>query len=240
MSSVPEISVVLPGFNERENIVTLVQQLKAALDFTGRSYEIIWVDDGSTDGSREVLLRTAAENISFQPIFHISNYGQSAALLTGFQVARGRLVVTMDSDLQNDPADLPAMIDRLEQDGVDAVCGIRRKRQDSRMKKISSRVANSVRHLALHDNITDAGCTMRVVRREALQQLPAFRALHRFLPTILQIHGYRISEMAVNHRARGAGVSKYGVGNRLWVGIFDIMGMSWYRRRYLPPNRTAE
>src|SRR5690606_14491551 len=123
----------------------------------------------------------------------------------------------------------PAMFELLERENADAVCGVRQRRQDSKLKLISSRVANRVRGWALKDGITDAGCAMRVMKRSALEQLPAFKALHRFLPTILGIHGYKIIEMPINHRARAAGVSKYGVGNRLWVGILDIIGLRWYR-----------
>lgn len=234
-----EISVVLPGFNEAENIAAMLAEVSAAIGATGRSGEIIYVDDGSTDGSREVLEGLGGVFPGLRAVYHRRNFGQSAAILTGIECARGELVITMDSDLQNDPADIPAMIARLEAEGADAVCGVRQKRQDSRIKLFSSRVANRVRHWALRDGITDAGCALRVMRRGALVQLPGFRALHRFLPTILQIHGFRVVEMPISHRARGAGCSKYGVGNRLWVGISDILGVRWYRKRCLPPDRTV-
>lgn len=240
MSDFPEISVVLPGFNEADNIPTMLQQVAVAVAQTGRSFEIIYVDDGSTDNSREVLESLGGEYSNLRSIYHRTNFGQSAAVLTGIENARGRLVITMDSDLQNDPADIPEMIGLLEREQADAVCGVRQKRQDSRLKLVSSRVANRVRGWALKDGITDAGCAMRVMRRSALSQLPAFRALHRFLPTIMQIHGYKVIEMPIRHRAREAGVSKYGVGNRLWVGISDIFGLRWYRKRFLPPGRTRD
>ncbi|MGI8905176.1 MAG: glycosyltransferase family 2 protein [Candidatus Sumerlaeaceae bacterium] len=231
------ISVVLPGYNEADNIDAMLHKVQDAIAPLNRAFEIIYVDDGSTDSSREKLTVAQQKIASLRVIFHRGNHGQSAAVLTGYNAARGDLVITMDSDLQNDPADLPAMIDMLERNGVDAVCGIRQKRQDSRMKLFSSRIANNVRGWALHDGIHDAGCSMRVVRRAALNQLPAFRALHRFLPTILKIHGYKVAEIPIRHHARQAGVSKYGVGNRLWVGISDIFGIRWYRKRFVPPDR---
>lgn len=236
----PEISIVLPGLNEAGNIDAMLAQVQSVLDKLGRSGEIIYVDDGSTDNSREKLLAAQEQFANLRPFFHRTNFGQSAAILSGIRQARGQLIITLDSDLQNDPVDIPAMIELLERENADAVCGVRQKRQDSRIKLLSSRIANRVRHWALKDNITDAGCSMRVMRRSALEQLPAFRALHRFLPTILGIHGYKVIEMPIHHRARQAGVSKYGVGNRLWVGIMDIMGLRWYRRRFLPPNRLSD
>jgi dolichol-phosphate mannosyltransferase len=240
MSDSPDISVVLPGYNEAENIDAMLAQVSAAVAATGQSFEILYVDDGSRDNSRAVLEEARHVYPHLRVLYHHSNFGQSAAVLTGIENARGGLVITMDSDLQNDPADIPAMIDLLKRENADAVCGVRQKRQDSRVKLMSSRVANRVRGWALNDGITDAGCAMRVMRRSALSQLPAFRALHRFLPTIMQIHGYRVIEMPIRHRAREAGVSKYGVGNRLWVGISDIFGLRWYRKRFLPPGRVGE
>jgi dolichol-phosphate mannosyltransferase len=233
----PEISVVLPCYNEAGNIESMVRELRAALDPTARSYEILYVDDGSTDGSAQEIESLAEKEPAVRLVRHNRNYGQSAAFLTGFQHARGKIVVTLDADLQNDPADIPRMLQLLET--ADAVCGVRAKRRDTFTKRVSSRVANRVRDWLLHDGITDAGCAFRAVRCEALEQLPSFRALHRFLPTILKIHGYTVVETSTNHRPRVQGVSKYGIGNRLFVGIADIIGMRWYRRRFVPPGRVS-
>lgn len=240
MTPDPEISAILPGYNEAENISSMIAQVSAAIESMGKSYEIIYVDDGSSDGSRAALEEAKKIYPMLRIFFHKSNFGQSAAILTGIENARGEIVVTMDSDLQNDPADIPGMIDLMNRENADAVCGVRQKRQDSQLKLFSSRIANRARHLALNDGITDAGCALRVMRRRALSQLPAFRALHRFLPTIMMIHGYKVIEMPIRHHARAAGVSKYGVGNRLWVGIQDIFGLRWYRRRYLPTERCRD
>lgn len=232
----PEISVILPCYNEIGNLEPLINEIRAALDPLNRSYEIIYVDDASNDGTTEKLRELAAAQTGLRTIRHKTNYGESAAILTGYENANGQIFITLDADLQNDPADMPEMLKRLEQ--VDCVCGVRKKRNDSFSKKASSRIANKVRAALLHDDIHDAGCTFRTVRREATKQLIGFRALHRFLPTMLRLHGYRVEEMPVNHRPRTSGTSKYGIGNRLWVGISDIFGMRWYRRRFFPPNRV--
>lgn len=234
------ISVVLACYNEVENLEPMCSELRAALGPTGLSYEIIFVDDGSSDGTADKLWELAGKDPLVRPVLHRRNYGQSSALCSGFARARGDLVITLDSDLQNDPADIPRMISVLESEHADAVCGVRKKRMDSWTKRASSKIANRVRGLILSDGIHDAGCAFRVMRREALQQLPCFRALHRFIPSILQWHGYRVVETPVNHRPRVLGVSKYGVGNRLFVGIADLIGMLWYRRRLFVPNRIAE
>lgn len=240
MTQSPEISVILPGFNEAQNIDAMLSQVYSAISGVGRSFEILYVDDGSTDESRQILERAKADYENLRVYYHSTNYGQSAALFSGIEAARGELVITMDADLQNDPADLPAMIKLLEREQADAVCGVRQDRQDTRMKIFAGRVANRARRWALNDGITDAGCSLRLLRRSALVQLPAFKGLHRFLPTIMMIHGFKVIEMSVRHRARGGGESKYGVRNRLWVGVNDILGLHWYRRRFLPLGRLRD
>ena len=234
----PSISVVLPCFNEAGSIGPLLDEFRAVLDPMAMPYEIIVVDDGSTDDSvarLEALTRTTPHLVVLR---HTRNLGQSAAILSGYARARGEVVVTMDADGQNDPADLPAMFGLLEDS--DAVCGVRKGRRDPGMKRFSSRVANAVRGWVLGDGIHDAGCTFRAIRRHCLVQLPPFRGLHRFIPTVLRIHGHRIVEMPVNHRPRTSGQSKYGVGNRLWVGIADMLAMRWYRGRHIPPDRLSK
>ncbi len=236
----PEISVIMPGYNEAGNIGLMLAQVYAALSSLDRKFEIFYVDDGSTDESSHALELAKSEFAELTVLFHRSNFGQSAAVFSGIKASRGELVITMDADLQNDPADIPAMIELLERENADAVCGVRQNRRDSRMKIFAGRTANRVRQWALNDGITDAGCSLRVMKRGALVQLPAIRALHRFLPTILMIHGFRVIELPVSHRARQAGRSSYGVGNRLWVGIYDIFGMLWYRRRFFPAERLRD
>jgi dolichol-phosphate mannosyltransferase len=235
----PQISVVLPCYNEADNLEPMLAELRAALEPLGRSYEVIYVDDGSTDDSADRLMRLQAQHACVRYVRHKRNFGQSAAFHTGFQIVRGQVIITLDADLQNDPADIPRLLALVETEGADAVCGIRQKRRDSWTKRASSRVANRVRDRVLRDGIHDAGCAYRVIRREALEQLPGFRALHRFLPTILKWHGFKVIEAPVNHRPRTMGVSKYGIGNRLFVGLADLVGMRWYRARHFPPDRLA-
>lgn len=231
----PEITVVVPCYNELDNLEPLIGEIQAALNPLGKTYEILYVDDASTDGTTQKLRELAGKLPFLRTIRHRTNYGESAGNLTGYTHARGRIIVVMDADLQNDPADLPEMLGRLEK--ADAICGVRRTREDSFSKRISSRIANGVRQWLLNDGIHDAGCTYRAYRREVLQQLPSFRGLHRFIPTILKIHGYRVEEMLVNHRPRTRGKSKYGIGNRVFVGIYDMFAMRWYGKRFFPPDR---
>ncbi|MCX7018028.1 MAG: glycosyltransferase family 2 protein [bacterium] len=238
MTNSPEISVIVPCFNEIDNLEPLIAELRAALDPLGRSCEILYIDDHSTDGSYEKLCEMTKTLPILRVVRHSRNYGESAGEKTGFENARGSIIITIDADLQNDPADIPEMLRRLET--ADAICGVRRIRDDSFSKRISSRIANAVRGGLLNDSIHDAGCTYRALRASALKGLPNFRALHRFIPTIIKWHGYRVEEMLINHRPRTAGKSKYGVGNRLWVGIGDMFAMRWYRRRFFPPCRVEE
>jgi glycosyltransferase involved in cell wall biosynthesis len=232
----PDISVVLPVFNEEENLAPLVRQIVGVLCPLSRSYELIFVDDASSDGSYAKLRELQKQHPEIRVLRHKINSGESAASLTGFRHARGQIIITLDSDLQNDPTDIPAMLHMLET--CDVVCGRRNKREDSWLRRVSSRVANAVRNALLHDEIHDAGCTYRAIRRAAIEiELMPFRGLHRFLPTIWKIHGFRVKEIAVNHRPRFKGQSKYGMWNRLGVGVLDIFALRWYRRRHLPAPR---
>ncbi len=235
---VPEISVVIPVFNEEGNLSPLLEELEGVLAGLGRSAEVICIDDRSTDGSLDELRRLQERYAELRIIRHAVNSGESAAQATGFEHARGNVVITMDADQQNDPADIPRLLEALES-GVAAVCGVRRIREDDWVKRASSRIANAFRNAVTGDRISDAGCTFRAIRRSALREVPVFNGLHRFLPTILRLQGYRVVEIPVNHRQRGCGVSKYGVGNRAWRGIVDCLAMRWYRARCVPAERVA-
>ncbi|MCC5878059.1 MAG: glycosyltransferase family 2 protein [Candidatus Sumerlaeia bacterium] len=228
-------SLVLPCYNEVGNLIPLIEEIREVMEKIGKPFEIIYVDDCSNDGTTEKLRELKGVYPFLRHIRHKRNLGESAGTLTGFENARGDVVITMDADLQNDPRDIPAMLKKLRR--VDCVCGVRRTRNDSIGKRLSSRGANFFRNAMLKDNIHDAGCTFRAIRRESLDQLIGFRALHRFLPSILQWHGYRVVEIKINHRPRTSGVSKYGFGNRFWVGIVDIIAMYWYKRRHFIPKR---
>jgi glycosyltransferase involved in cell wall biosynthesis len=231
-----EISVVLPCFNEAESLEPLTGELYDVLRALGRSFEIIFVNDASIDSSPEVLRQLERRYPELRAVHHVVNCGESAAQATGFQRARGEIVITMDSDGQNDPGDLPRLLDAI--DDVDAVCGVRRRREDTWVKRISSRVANGFRNAITGDRVRDAGCTYRALRRAALREIPVFNGMHRFLPTLLRLQGYRVVEIAVNDRPRTRGVSKYGVGNRLVRGILDCFAMRWWRRRVVPGGRV--
>lgn len=235
-AGVPEVSVVIPVHNEEDNLAPLMGELEPVLAALGKPFEVILVDDTSTDGSLEVMRRLAGSRPWLRVVRHLVNQGESAAQATGFAAARGAYIVTMDADQQNDPADLPALFAALGP-GVAAVCGVRRKREDDWVKRVSSRTANRFRDALLGDRISDAGCTYRVLRKAALREVPAFNGMHRFLPTILRFQGYTCVELLVNHRPRTRGKSKYGVGNRLWRGLRDCLAMRWFKRRCLRGDR---
>jgi dolichol-phosphate mannosyltransferase len=232
----PQISVVLPVFNEEGNLKPLLEEIIATLGSRGQALEVIAVDDASTDGSLATLRALQSTHPELRVLRHRFNAGQSAAFAAGFAHARGEVVITLDADGQNDPHDIPALLDALGP-GIACVTGIRRKREDSGVRRLSSRLANAYRNWITGDHVTDAGCTFRAVRREALREVPVFNGLHRFLPTILRRQGFVVVELPVNHRPRTRGVSKYGVGNRLWRGIRDCFAMRWYAARAIRADR---
>ena len=231
------LSVVIPIYNEEENVTPLLAELVLILEKLERNFEIICINDASTDNSQTLLEGLKTKYPQLKVIVHTVNCGESAATATGFQQARGEYIVTMDGDLQNDPADIPTLLHIIEQRGLAAVCGIRRKREDDIVKRISSRTANAVRNLITGDDISDAGCTFRALRRTALYEIPVFNGMHRFLPTILRFQGYEVEEILVNHRPRTMGVSKYGVGNRMFRGLIDCIAMRWWQKRVVPADR---
>ena len=225
----PEISVVIPAYNEVENVPLLVAETRAALEATGRWWELVLVDDGSTDGTAEQIRTAAAADPRIRPVLLAANGGQSAALAAGFARVRGRVVVTLDADLQNDPADLPKVLAALE--NADVVSGIRLRRRDSALRLLSSRIANGFRRAVLGDPVTDIGCSFKAYRREALEGLPMFVGVHRFLPALCVFRGARLVEVELSHRPRRHGRSKYGVGNRLCRGLHDLLGVRWLKSR---------
>lgn len=227
----PDLSVVIPLFNEAENLDQLLAELRAALTEVGRSYEIVLVDDGSTDGTGDRLACERARDGAIVAIRFERNAGQSAALAAGIARARGGVVVTLDGDLQNDPADLPLLLAGLEY--ADVVSGVRAERKDTWSRRIQSRVANAARRALLGDPVTDIGCSFKVYRREALEGLPMFDGVHRFLPALCVFRGARYAEVPLRHRARRHGSSTYGIANRLGRGLGDLAGMLWLKSRLL-------
>src|SRR5687767_6626728 len=229
----PDLSVVFPVYNEEENVPILLAEIAGALEGCGWTYEIVAVDDGSSDRSLSVLRESRAAYPALRILALEKNTGQTAALDAGWRAARGRFVVSLDADLQNDPADIPAMMRRLEETASDMVIGVRVNRQDTFARKLQSRIGNGVRNWITKDNITDTGCSLKLVRRDAIDRVRLFTGMHRFLPTLVRMDGYKVIEMPVNHRPRQFGVSKYGAMNRAFRGFADCLAVRWMRERNL-------
>jgi dolichol-phosphate mannosyltransferase len=229
-----ELSLVIPCHNEEGNLQPLLAAIRAALDPLGLNYEVVITDDSSTDNSWDVLKRLAAADPRVRALRFKSNCGESAATWAGMQVARGRYIATLDADLQNDPRDLPAMLKALAD--ADCVCGTRvatRAKGDNWIRIVSSRIANRVRNALSGENVTDAGCTYRVLRRECLEHVKFFNGAHRFLPTLIKMEGFRVLEVPVSTNRRYSGSSHYGVWNRLFKSFRDLLGVRWLKSRQI-------
>ena len=224
-----DLSVVIPAYNELENLEPLLAELRATLSSVPGTHEIVLVDDGSSDGTAERIAAEASRDAHVRAVLLERNSGQSAALAAGLSRARGRVIVTLDADLQNDPADLPRLLAALEH--ADVVSGVRIGRQDPWLRRVSSRIANRTRRAVLGDPVTDIGCSFKAYRREVLEGLPMFVGVHRFLPALCVFRGARLVEVPLAHRPRRHGTSKYGVSNRLWRGLRDLVGVAWLKSR---------
>ena len=229
--SPPTLSVVIPAYDEEPNVEACYREVVDVLAPLGQSFEVIFVDDGSTDGTFAILARLAETDPRLRVLRFRRNAGQTAALAAGFRAARGDVVVTLDADLQNDPRDIPGLLRILA--GCDAVWGWRTERQDSWSKRMASRAANAVRQHFTRDGIHDTGCPLKVFRRAALDRLTLYRGMHRFLAALLRMEGFRVVEVPVRHRPRHAGRSKYGNWGRLWAGLADLWAVRWMARRRL-------
>lgn len=226
-----DLTVVIPVYNEEDNLEPLHERLHAVLPGLGLSYEILFVDDGSSDRGPEVLLKLVSRDRHVRVITFEQNAGQSAAFHAGFHGARGDRVVTLDADLQNDPSDIPKVLDAMKR--YDVVCGWRAKRNDPWLKRISSRIANSVRNALSQETIRDTGCSLKGFRREHLLKIKLFDGMHRFLPTLLKMEGCTVTEIPVNHFPRFSGKSKYGVRNRVFRSFRDLLVVRWMKSRRL-------
>ena len=222
----PAVSVVIPLYNEEDNIAELQKELAAAL--AGIDHEVILVDDCSKDQT----LSRIEKRPEVRVIEFAKNTGQSAAMYAGIQAARGDVIVLLDGDRQNDPADIPKLLAGIEQ-GADLVCGYRANRKDTTFKRIQSRIANAVRSRFTGDGVRDTGCTLKAMRRECREALVPFYGMHRFIPALIKGMGYKIAEVPTQHRPRTAGVSKYGFGNRAWKATCDMFAVKWLLSRQI-------
>jgi dolichol-phosphate mannosyltransferase len=235
----PEISVVVPLYNESENVKLLAVQVCEALAKAKQPFEVILVDDGSRDDTWQQIGEQTRLHPEIRGVRHKRNVGQSAGLWTGFRASQGSIIATLDGDLQNDPADLPEMISYLNE--ADMICGVRTKRADNWVRRRSSAIARSCRKAMLGVNFADTGCNLRVFKRDLLNYLPAFDGIHRFMPYFVHNVGRKVKQLPVKHHPRVAGQSKYGVWNRLGRGIRDLIMVRWYLKRQIaeiPLERT--
>ncbi|MEP9411475.1 MAG: glycosyltransferase family 2 protein [Candidatus Brocadia sp.] len=230
----PEISLVIPCYNEEGNLRALADAIRSTLDPAGISYEVVITDDASTDNSWTLLKGIAAADSRFRIQRFKSNCGESAASWAGMKVSRGRYIITLDADLQNDPRDIPKFLQALNQ--YDCVCGTRvatRGQGDNFVRIVSSRIANWVRNKLSSENISDAGCTYRAFRRECISNIKFFKGAHRFLPTLIKMEGFSVTEIPVTNNPRFAGQSHYGVWNRLFKSFFDLLAVRWMKKRMI-------
>jgi glycosyltransferase involved in cell wall biosynthesis len=229
---IPELSFVIPCHNEQDNLRPLVTAIRNAVEPVQRTYEIVLTDDCSTDGTWTLLKELAAKDPRIRGLRFGKNAGQSAAMWAGMKAARGKFIVTLDADLQNDPADLPRFLEALKQ--FDCVCGSRveaRSQGDGFIRIVSSRIANSVRNKLSGETISDAGCCFRAFKRECMENLKFFKGMHRFLPTLFKIEGFTVTEISIRHNPRTAGEAHYGVWNRLFASFYDLLAVRWMKKR---------
>lgn len=224
-------SVVIPMKNEEGNVADLIQELEPVMAALKEPWELICIDDGSTDSTLTILKKLAKQ----YPWLHVTsfarNYGQSSAFDAGFKLARGSYVITLDGDRQNDPADIPKLVKAIE--NCDLVCGYRANRQDPWIKKITSFIANQVRKRVCQDGVRDTGCSLKIYRKEALQKIKMFQGMHRFLPALFKNEGFKVAEVAVNHRERTRGKTNYSFMNRSFNTIADMLAVRWMSKRTL-------
>ena len=231
-NTINKISLIIPVYNEEENLRDLYREVTRSLAELDCAWEMVLVDDGSTDKSLSLIRELAGADERVRYVSFAKNCGQSAAFAAGFRYAGGDVVVTMDADLQNDPSDIPGMLKVYEQ-GVDMVIGWRVKRQDSLVKRWASRFANRIRNRISRETVRDTGCSLKVMRAEMVRAIPMFTGMHRFLPTLMKLEGARVAEVPVNHRPRNKGVSKYGIWDRAWASAYDLLAVRWMQKRHI-------
>lgn len=225
------ISVVVPAYNEIECLRPFTVEVADVMRALAGEFEILFVDDGSSDGTRELMHQLADEYPEVHFIGFKHNCGQTSAMAAGFKHARGDIIVTLDADMQNDPHDIPALLEKIDQ--YDVVCGWRQKRNDNLVRRISSRVANYVRNKLSDEEIIDVGCSLKAYKKECFENLKLFEGMHRFLPTLFKMEGFTVVEVPVNHRQRELGASKYNIRNRVVKAFVDLLAVRWMKKRHI-------
>ena len=226
-----DLSIVIPVYNERDNLLPLEEKLGQVLSKLQLSYEVIMVDDGSVDGSSHIINLIKKNNPRIKLIRFGSNHGQSAAFAAGFKAARGKIFVTLDADLQNNPADIPLLLKKMDE--FDVVCGWRFKRNDPWIKRVSSKIGNAVRNSLSQEEIADTGCSLKAFRCECFNNVKIFKGMHRFFPTLMKMEGFRVTQVKVSHHPRLHGESKYNIRNRLFSSLHDLMAIRWMKKRQI-------
>ncbi|MEW6711334.1 MAG: glycosyltransferase family 2 protein [Candidatus Riflebacteria bacterium] len=225
-------SVTVPVYNESESLPDLVSRIETAMQSLNQNWELILVDDGSTDGSFAMIKELQKKHPALRGLKFSRNNGQTAAMAAGIRAARGEIIITLDADLQNDPADIPLLLEKIEE-GFDAAVGWRIKRNDNMVRRISSRVANRIRNLISDENIQDTGCSLKAFKASIIQPIELFEGMHRFLPTLVKMNGGRVAEVKVSHHPRQKGISKYNVWNRILRSFLDLLAIRWMKWRKL-------
>lgn len=234
----PYLSVVIPVFNEEDNLRLLTAELTGVLQSLNKSWEILFIDDGSTDGSVHVLKGLQEQSPLVRVITFKKNCGQTAAFDAGYKAVRGEVIITMDADLQNDPRDIPKLLDKISQ--YDAVCGWRHQRNDPLIKRFSSAVANYIRNKLSDETIADVGCSLKAFRSDLVKKLKLYNGMHRFFPTLIKMEGGRVIEVKVKHRPRKYGSSKYNIRNRMVRSFIDLLAVRWMKKRRLTYEAEEE
>ena len=231
MSDAPYLSLVIPAYNEQENIPVLLERVGASLSQIGRPFEVLIVDDGSSDSTPRLLEEGMAKYPWLRVLRMAKNGGQSAAFEAGFKAARGEVIATIDADLQNDPEEIPRLLPML--DGYDMVTGWRKDRHDTGFRRVQTKIANRVRNWLSDETIQDSASSLKLYKRHCVEGLKLFNGMHRFFPTLVKMRGYTVLETPVKHSQRYAGTAKYGLRNRAWRAFVDLLAVRWMKKRYL-------
>lgn len=233
MNQTPYFSLVIPAYNEEEVVPALLTRVEASLEQMGKTYEVVIVDDGSTDDTPRLLAEAMKDKPWLRVVRLAKNSGQSAAFDAGFRSARGQVIGTIDADLQNDPEELPRLLRLLETEGYDMINGWRKDRHDTGFRRWQSKMANRIRNRLSGENINDSACSLKVYKRHCLEGIFLFNGAHRFMPTLVKMRGYTVLEVPVKHSQRFAGTAKYGFRNRALRAFKDLLGVRWLKSRFL-------